>query len=114
MLGVIHVPNEKSPPIILPIPNGSSSYLGFGNGFKSTEVINLPKCAKEYRGSKESAKIRFIIWSAILNPIRRITNVIMIVIFTFFIKELKSVTKLLKAIMYNIANAKECLKTYAI
>jgi hypothetical protein len=110
ILGVAQVPNEKSPPPIPggPIPpNENSVYLGFGNGFSNTEVIKLPKYANEYKGSNASANIKLIIWSAMLNPIRRITKVIMIVIFTFFIKELNRVTKLLKAITYNTANPKE-------
>jgi hypothetical protein len=90
------------------MPGGENgAYLGSGNGFRSTEEIKLPRYANEYNGSNASANIKFIIWSAMLNPIRRITKVIMIVIFTFFIKELNRVTKLLKAITYNTAKPKE-------
>ena len=93
ILGVSQVSNEKSPPIMPDgMPGGENPpYLGFGNGFSNTEVIKLPKYANEYKGSNASANIKLIIWSAMLNPIRRITKVVMIVIFTFFIKELNRV-----------------------
>ena len=109
ILGVTQEPNEKwAPPPPGPIPpNENSTYLGSGNGFWSTEVIKLPKYAKEYKGSNASAYISVTIWSAILNPIRSIIKVVMIVTFTFFIKELNRVTKLLSAITYSTAKPYE-------
>ena len=108
ILGVTQVLNENPPIMPDDMPGGKNeAYLGSGNGFRSTEVIKLPKYANEYKGSKASANIKFIIWSAMLNPIRRITKVIMIVIFTFFIKELNNVTKLLNATTYNTAKPNE-------